>query len=73
MGQPNRSGRRPSEVIAFIEHDGVHEGMSTSGRRWRIARVHTGWRLEFRDPDSTGFTYAGTHGSLSAAEREAGD
>ena len=57
--------------IDFHERDGVHTGTSDSGRRWRITRAFTGWRLEFIDPGDSEPTNAGVHVSLSAAQVEA--
>ncbi len=58
-------------VIDFSNHDGTYVGTGPAGRRWRITTVFTGWRLEFRDPGDMTGTYAGTHATLSAAQREA--
>ena len=57
--------------IEFHERDGVHTGTSESGRRWRITRTLTGWRLEFIDPGDAAPTNAGVHASVSAAQVEA--
>lgn len=56
--------------IDFHEEDGVYTG-SGNGRRWRITRAFTGWRLEFIDPGDTAATYAGLHASVAAAQAEA--
>jgi hypothetical protein len=57
--------------IQFVEHDGIYTGSSREGRRWRISRVFTGWRLEFRDEGDMAATYAGVHRSAEAAQAEA--
>jgi hypothetical protein len=58
--------------IQFVEHDGIYTGTSREGRRrWRISRVFTGWRLEFRDEGDMVATYAGVHRSVDAAQAEA--
>lgn len=36
-------------AIQFVEHEGTYIGTGQGGRLWRISRVFTGWRLEFRD------------------------
>lgn len=56
--------------IDFREDDGIYTGTG-NGRRWRITRVFTGWRLEFIDPGDTTATYAGLHTSVAAAQAEA--
>lgn len=58
--------------IQFVEHEGTYTGTSgEGGRRWRISRVFTGWRLEFRDEGDMTATYAGVHRSVEAAQAEA--
>jgi hypothetical protein len=57
--------------IDFRENDGVYTGSGSSGRRWRITRAFTGWRLEFIDPGDSVPTYAGVHVSVAAAQAEA--
>ena len=58
-------------VIEFVEDEGTYTGTSRGGRCWRISRVFTGWRLEFRDEGDVTATYAGVHGSVEAAQVEA--
>lgn len=57
--------------LIFQEYDGVHVGIGVRGRRWQVRQGVAGWRLEFRDPGEPEMTYAGMHGSLAAAMREA--
>jgi hypothetical protein len=57
--------------IQFAESHGIYTGTSAGGRRWRISRVYTGWRLEFRDEGDVTATYAGVHRSVAAAQTEA--
>ena len=57
--------------IQFAEERGTYTGSGPGGRRWRISRVFTGWRLEFRDDGDTTATYAGVHRSVDAAKEEA--
>ncbi len=57
--------------VDFREDDGVFTGTGNLGRRWRITRSFTGWRLEFIDPGDTTFTNAGVHATVSAAQAEA--
>lgn len=57
--------------IDFEESMGVFRGAGISGREWRISRTVTGWRLEFTDPGDLTATFAGVHGTLSAAKAEA--
>ena len=57
--------------IQFVEDHGTYTGTSRGGRRWRISRVFTGWRLEFRDEGDVTSTYAGVHRSVEAAQTEA--
>ncbi len=59
------------EAIDFREAGGVYSGVGTMGRRWRITRAVTGWRLDFMDPGDTAPTNAGLHASVSAAQTEA--
>jgi hypothetical protein len=58
-------------AIQFVEHQGTYTGTGHSGRRWRISRVFTGWKLEFRDDGDVSATYAGVHASVAAAQAEA--
>jgi hypothetical protein len=58
-------------TITFDEHEGTYTGTSPGGRRWTITRVHTGWRMEFRDDGDVAPTYAGVHRSVQAAQAEA--
>jgi hypothetical protein len=64
--------RNSPVVVQFVEDEGVYTGASPSGRCWRISRVFTGWRLEFRDYGDTAATFAGVHHSVGAAQAEAG-
>ena len=57
--------------IDFRESAGVFTGTGDVGRRWRITRALTGWRLEFIDPGDAAPTNAGVHVSVAAAEAEA--
>lgn len=57
--------------VEFVEDDGTYTGIGRGGRRWRISRVFTGWRLEFRDEGDLTATYAGVHRSVEAAQAEA--
>jgi len=59
-------------IMEFVENEGIYTGASPSGRCWRISRVFTGWRLEFRDHGDTAATFAGVHRSVDAAQVEAG-
>jgi hypothetical protein len=69
------SGRSASTTLPhpneFVLRDGGYAGSGPRDRRWRITSVVTGWRLDFIDPGDATATYAGTYGSLDAAEREA--
>lgn len=58
-------------TIQFVEDQGAYTGTGHGGRRWRIFRVVTGWRLEFRDNGDVTATYAGVHQSVGAAQVEA--
>jgi hypothetical protein len=58
-------------TIQFVEERGVYTGSGAAGRRWRISRVFTGWRLEFRDEGDMIATYAGVHRTVEAAQAEA--
>jgi hypothetical protein len=58
-------------TIQFVEELGAYTGSSPTGRRWRISRVVTGWRLEFRDDGDITATYAGVYRSVEAAQMEA--
>lgn len=70
-----RPGRIPVQIgrqtVLFTSADGGYMGTSEEGRTWRILRAPTGWRLEFWDPGDPRPTYAGTHPSAWAAQREA--
>lgn len=57
--------------VQFAEDHGIYTGTGRGGRRWRISRVFTGWRLEFRDEGDATATYAGVHRSVEAAQAEA--
>ncbi len=57
--------------IEFSDRGGNYVGTGHGGRAWRISATSTGWRLDFRDPGDESSTYAGTHPSLWAAQREA--
>jgi hypothetical protein len=57
--------------VVFKEIAGEHVGIGPRGRRWRVVRSVSGWRLEFRDAGDTEYTYAGTHGTLEQALAEA--
>jgi hypothetical protein len=57
--------------IDFRENGGRYVGSDSSGRRWRITRSVTGWRLEFIDPGDAGPTNAGLHATVAAAQAEA--
>jgi hypothetical protein len=58
-------------TIRFVNYHETYSGTSGGGRRWVITATLTGWRLEFRDPGDVRATYAGTHPSVRAAQREA--
>jgi hypothetical protein len=58
-------------TIDFRENEGLYVGSDSSGRRWRITRTVTGWRLEFIDPGDAGPTNAGLHATVAAAQAEA--
>jgi hypothetical protein len=58
-------------MIDFQDQGGTYSGRGSSLRQWWITTCLTGWRLEFRDPGDLVSTYAGTHASLSAAQKEA--
>ena len=58
-------------LIDFVDDEGTYTGTSEGGRRWRISRVSTGWRLEFRDAGDVTGTFAGVHRSVAAAQAEA--
>lgn len=62
---------RSHYLIEFTHRDGSYTGVGPGERQWHISTSLTGWRLEFRDPGDAVATYAGTHGSLAAAQREA--
>ncbi|CAN5666766.1 hypothetical protein BH10ACT10_BH10ACT10_21780 [soil metagenome] len=78
MGQSNaqRTDREQAQTptsawIEFAARGGSYVGTGRGGRAWRISATSTGWRLDFRDPGDESPTYAGTHASLWAAQREA--
>ena len=58
-------------MMEFVESEGIYTGAGPGGRCWRISRVFTGWRLEFRDYGDTAATFAGVHRSVRAAQVEA--
>ncbi|MEO5709380.1 MAG: hypothetical protein ABIQ59_06130 [Nocardioidaceae bacterium] len=58
-------------TVVFQEQDGIINGIGAWGRRWRIVRTVSGWRLEFSDVGESSATYAGTHPSLASAMRAA--
>lgn len=58
-------------MIEFHNYDGTYSGLGAHARMWRITPSLTGWRLEFRDPGDKDATYAGTHRTLVAAQKEA--
>jgi hypothetical protein len=72
---PPNGGRNESTrsyyLIEFVHRNGTYTGVGPGEREWSISSSLTGWRLEFRDPGDEVATYAGTHGSLAAAQREA--
>jgi hypothetical protein len=71
-----RGGRRsrPEGQIEFVGSRAAgYVGTDQCRRQWRITATRVGWQLEFRDPGDTRPTYAGTHRSLAAAEREANE
>jgi hypothetical protein len=57
--------------IAFRSHQGVMVGLDEDDREWRVVKVLTGWRLEFRDDGDDEATYAGTHPTIEHAMQEA--
>lgn len=61
----------PADRVDFIQRGQAYTGTAESGRVWRIAETVVGWRLDFRDPGDARPTYAGTHGTVDAAKREA--
>lgn len=68
---PLQRTRSPPMAIQFVEERGAYTGCGPAGRRWRISRVFTGWRLEFRDDGDITATYAGVYRSVEAAKAEA--
>ena len=58
-------------AIEFAEDRGTYVGVDPHGRCWRITRVFTGWRLEFRDDGDMTATFAGVHSTVQAAQAEA--
>ena len=72
MGNMHRHGPTTSaSTIEFVDRAGACTGTGPGERAWRITHTYTGWRLEFLDPGDVRATYAGTHASLDAAQREA--
>lgn len=57
--------------MEFRKHGGDYLAHSRGGRRWWIWSVCSGWRMEFRDPADADSTFAGTFGTLRAAQAEA--
>lgn len=57
--------------IDFQSQHGVMIGLDDNNREWRVAKVVTGWRLEFRDEGDELATYAGTHPTVERAIEEA--
>ena len=57
--------------IDFQNHHGVMVGLDNDNREWRVVKVVTGWRLEFRDDGDELATYAGTHPTVEHAMDEA--
>ncbi len=57
--------------IDFQSHHGTMVGLDTNNREWRVVKVLTGWRLEFRDDGDDEATYAGTHPTVERAMEEA--
>ena len=57
--------------IDFESHHGVMVGLDNNNREWRVVKVLTGWRLEFRDDGDALATYAGTHPTVEHAMDEA--
>jgi hypothetical protein len=53
--------------VVFQEQDGITNGIGVWGRRWRIVKTVSGWRLEFSDVGDVGATHAGTYPSLQSA------
>ena len=68
-GQPLPTAR--TDQIEFVRRGGAYTGAGDAGRVWHIVETFVGWRLEFRDPGDPTPTYAGMHGSVDAAKREA--
>lgn len=60
-----------SSLVKFNNYEGTYSGLGADSRMWRITASPTGWRLEFRDAGDKHSTYAGTHTTLGAAQREA--
>lgn len=61
----------PADLIEFVHRSGSYIGTGRGSRAWRITHKSSGWCLEFRDPGDAESTYAGTHASMEAAQREA--
>lgn len=60
------------DSLSFAERPDGYWGTGPKGRCWHISKVITGWRLDFRDPGDESSTYAGIHGTVDLAKREAG-
>jgi hypothetical protein len=58
-------------LIPFSDYRGTYSGIGPDQRMWRITRISTGWRLEFRDPGDVAATYAGTFSTVLEAQNEA--
>lgn len=58
-------------TIDFQQWGDGFRGSGRSGRTWLITRALTGWRLEFTDPGDDTPTFAGVHGTVTAAKAEA--
>jgi hypothetical protein len=58
-------------MLDFSSYQGTYSATDRNERLWRISATRSGWRLEFRDDGDTSWTYAGTHATLRAAQREA--
>lgn len=73
INQRGRVPRQPGSAkdITFVEDPLGHWATDGDHRRWHIIKVVAGWRLEFSDPGDDEPTFAGVHGTLQAAMREA--
>jgi hypothetical protein len=60
------------DVIVFSGDQSACHGTGERGREWQVERTLTGWRLLFRDPHDSSWTYAGTHPTFQKACTEAG-